>query len=493
MSSQAAQCILVLDLASDNPVTVEAILPYVPPSTRRRCYRVTDFGAQQQPQGGAADRRGWREWTRAVDRMLEQARDDFAADGVVPHYYVAGRAGPPVFGYLGLRLGRQADITVINRRPNGQWDVVPLQQPPDRAGSQDEGERFFNVVRGLRRDDPSSADGKVAVFVSTQRDLDDGTKAMIRAFAKSLDISLAGIVTIRARPHENPDTNALRMLGAEDGPRAAQELVEHFTSIPDCYPHNSGVLVFVAGPATLCVMVGRAMNPRVLGPTWFPYLDAAKYEPAVEHPWPLVPGGKPRILVLVSNPPNAKGDRLESDLEVRGMSEALKEQTASDRCRIESCMAVRVRDLMDKLRDFKPHVLHFIGHGEQFGLYFTDHGGNEHLVNGDAFYRMLEASKVEDLRLVVLNACESSEQARELTAIVDCAIGTRVEVPDQCAIQFAQRFYDDLAHGSSVGYAFSRATAMLSNDCDGEIFTIHARAGSNPREIVLFSPASRDD
>lgn len=493
MSSQDAQCILVLDLASDNPITADSILPYVPPSQLRRCYRVTDFEAQRSPVGGAGGRRGWRDWTRAVDGMLQQARADFDADGVVPHYYVAGRAGLPIFAYLGLRLGKHARVTAINQRGDHQWDVVPFQQPPGVAGSPAGAERFFNVVRGLRRDDPSPADGKVAVFVSTQRDLDEATSTTIRTFAKSLGVALAGVVNIRARPEESPDTNALRLLGAGDGPRAARELVNHFTAIPDCYPHSSGVLVFVAGPAILGAMVGRAMNPRVLGPVWFPYFRNPKYEPAVEHPWPLVSGGTPRILVLTSNPAGAGGGRLDTDREVRDMLEPLRKHMDSQRCKLEHCPATRVRDFMDRLRDFKPHLLHFIGHGAQFGLCFSDEAGDERFVEGDAFRRMLDASDVEDLRLVVLNACRSHEQAQKLTAMVDCAVGTTTDVPDECAIQFARRFYEDLASGTSVGYAFSRATAELSNDCDGEIFKMYARAGSNPREIVFFSPASRDD
>lgn len=488
--SQEAQCILILDLASDNPIGERSIEESLPPSANRRMYRVTQYGAAPAPYGGAAGRRSWRDWTTAVDRMLKQAREDLGADREIAHYYLAGRAGLPIFAYLGVRLGKQARITMINQRYDGPWDIVPFQQPPGATASP-ETERFFDMVRGLRRDEPNTGDGRVAVFVSTQRDLED--KA-IRDFARSLDTPLAGIVVLRARPRGDSSQSALRLLGADDGPRAARELVEHFTAIRDCYPHGSGLIVYIAGPATLAAMVGRAMNPRVHSPVWLPYFRAPGYEPAVEIPWPLVSGGKPRILVLVANPADTEGRRLDTDRELRGMMEALEKEMDARRCELRFCFAGRVWDLMNKLGEFQPHLFHFIGHGELFGLCFTRDDGSEHFVDGDELRDMLVSSGTDELHLVVFNACQSHEQARKLTTVVDCAIGTNVDIADESAIHFARRFYDDLVQGWSVADAFERArVASRAETGDArEIFEICPRDGIDPEQLVFFSPGARE-
>lgn len=490
-SSEEVQCVLILDLASDNPIHIRSIEGYLPPSQRRDVYHLTDFDVQPAPQGGAPRPRVWREWTAAVDLMLRRARAELDATQEDVHYYVAGRVGLPLLAHLGLRLGKQARITMINRRDDHAWDIVPFQQPPGTIAGEPDRERFFNVVRGMYRDEPATGDGRVAVWVSTQHDLD---RDAVRAFARSLGTPLAGIVTLRARPAGDDSITARKLLGAGDGPRAARELVDHFTAIPDSFPHASGLIVYISGPATLAAMVGRAMNPRIHSPVWLPYFRNPRYEPAVEVPWPLVSGGKPRILVVAANTADKDGRRVDMDRELRGMFESLGKEMEASRCELRYCPAVRVQDFMDKLRDFKPHLLHFIGHGNDQGLVFTREDGSRHLVQGEHLRDLLAESKVDDLRLVVLNACRSNEHARKLTAVVDCAIGTLIDVQNEVAIHFARRFYGDLVHGWSVPDAFRRARAQSRAETGNAraIFEIEYRHGVDRSQLVLFSPANRD-
>lgn len=489
-ASQEAQCILILDLATDNPISERSIEPYLPASAYRRAYRVTEFGAIAAPHGGAPNRRGWQDWTTAVDRMLQQARTDLGADRDVAHYYLAGRAGLPIFAYLGARLGRQARITMINQRDGGSWDIVPFQEPADAGAGAADTERFFDVVRKLRRDEPNLGEGRVAVFVSTQRDLEE--KA-VRDFARSLDeASLLDIVVLRASPRGDVH-DARRLLSAEDGPRAARELLTHFTAIRDCYPNSSGLIVYIAGPAVLGAMVGRAINMRIHTPVWLPYFRSTQYVPAVEIPWPLVSGGKPRILVLVANTTDEHGQRLDTDRELRGMFQTVQQEMDARRCELRLCPAGSARDLMDALGKFKPHVFHFIGHGKRLGLTLAREDGSPHFVRGEELRDMIVSSKNDDLRLVVLNACSSHELAKALSADVDCAIGTKIDIPNENAVQFARRFYNDLVQGWSVAHAFARArlASCVETGDDRDIFEIHPRDGSDPEQLVFFSPAGR--
>jgi hypothetical protein len=489
--SEEAQCVLILDLSSDNPINVPWIEGYLQPARYRAVYRVTDFGAERAPQGGAPSQRVWRDWTAAVDLMLKRAREDLGANQENVHYYVAGRAGLPLFAYLGLRLGKQAPITMVNQRDDHALDIVPFQQSIGTIAGEPDRERFFNIVRGMYRDEPSLAKGRVAVFISTQRDSD---REAINAFAESLDVPLADIVTVRARPVGGDSLTVRTLLEAGDGPRAARELVEHFTAIQDSFPRSNGLIVYIAGPATLAAMVGRAMNPRIHSPVWLPNFRDRKYEPAVEIPWPLVSGGKPRILVLVANIADEKGRRVDMDRELRGMFESLGKEMDARRCELRYCPAVRVRDVMNALRDFKPHLLHFIGHGNPQGLCFTREDGSKQRVLGEDLCDILAQSKVDDLKLVVLNACQSDEIARKLTSVVNCAIGTVIDLPNEHAILFARRFYDDLVHGWSVPDAFERARVESRVETGNRrvIFDIKYRDGIDHRQLVIFSPADPD-
>jgi hypothetical protein len=494
---EEAQRILILDLASDNPVDMQIVESLLQSSSNRRTYRVTEFGAIPSSEGGAADPHAWRTWTDAVDRMLMRLREELGGDGGIAHYYVAGRAGLPIFAHLGVRLGKQARITAINQRPSGEWDVVPFQKPrpisdtastigfraPAAGASGPSGGRFFEVVKGLDRE--SSATGRVAVFVSTQRDLE---AEKIRSFARKLDVPLADIVTIRARPPE-PGMTTRRWLSGSDGPRAAAELEEYFTAIKDCYPYNEGLIVFLAGPVSLGLMAGWAINPRIYTPVWLPYFRKNEYEPAVEIPWPLVSGGKPRILIATANPADDEGGHLDIERELRGMLKHLDEVSGPG-CEYRFCMAARVGDLMEKLEGFQPHILHFSGHGEKGGCVFRRDNGDEHFVPMAALTDMIR-STARELRLAVFCSCQSTWQAEALTDLADCTIGTNANVLDEAAIAFSAQFYAALTRGSPVKRAFEQGRARAAAEAQDSTceFHLHVRDGVDASQVIIFSPS----
>lgn len=499
--TQEIQRILILNLVSDNPVTERSIVQFLPPSSARRVYRITDYGASATPQGGADDQRAWHAWTNAVDRLLAQVRQDLGDDGEFVHYYVAGRAGPPIFVYLGVRLGKQARVTMINQRPQkGPWDVVAFQEPtpgaetaptgatPDKVSSGPAAGIFFEHIKGLAPGFECQGTGKVAVFVSTQLDTDTDN---LRSFARSLDVPLAGIITIRALP-EDPATGARRWLGSNDGPRAAAELEERFTQIKHCYPCHEGLIVFVVGPSSLALMVGWAINPRIYPPIWVPYFRGGAYEPAVEIPWPLVSGGKPTILIATANPPDDESTLLDIERELHHMLKILEHEVGKDRCAYHLCLAVNRDDLMDAIRKHQPHILHFSGHGDHAGTWFRSPDGKEQFVTAAELEQMLRET-AKNLRLLVLCSCRSAQQASALRKIADCTVGTTADVLDESAIAFSRQFYAALTHGSSVQSAFNQGKARAegrayAGGCQFELFR---RDGVEPDQVVLFSPADR--
>lgn len=524
MNSQEAQCILILDLASDNPITERSIERFLPPADYRRAYYVSQYGAQPASQGGAPDRKGWRAWTAAVDRMLEQARKDLGADREIAHYYAAGRAALPIFAYLGLRLGKQARITAINARPNGEWDVVPFQRPlpvsraseagsnaalqvavqvdahvggadasPPRAIRQSVAMagawrgRFFDQVKGLALGFECQGTGKVAVFVSTQADLEP---EKVRDLARRLHCPLAGIVTVRAKPIDSA-SGARKWLGGADGPGAAEELEEIFTAVKDCYPCYEGLMVFIAGPAPLALMVGWAVNPRIYTPVWLPYFRDGAYQPAVEVPWPLS-DGVPTVLIATANPPDEENQSLDIERELSYVLKILEQEVGAGRCVYHLRPAVDLDELQRALHELDPHILHFSGHSEVGGLWLRNADGASVFVSAAKLKQIIRTT-AKRLRLIVLCSCRSAPQAELLKALVDCTVGTTADVLDEAAIAFSRRFYEALTHGSSVQLAFDQGKARAETRAqEGHCrFELFHRDGVDPRQVVLFSPANR--
>jgi hypothetical protein len=119
----------------------------------------------------------------------------------------------------------------------------------------------------------------------------------------------------------------------------------------------------------------------------------------------------------------------------------------------------------ERLRCFKPNIVHFIGHGELTPdggtIAFIKPGGAADPVRADEFAEML--SHQADLKLVFLQACESALANRyarisgiaEALAVykIPAVVAMQFKVENQIANNFAARFYSELAKGKPVDLA----------------------------------------
>ena len=256
------QIVLLLDLAADNPLPIDDVLSRLPPSEAERVViRATECGARPEPKGAPTD---WDGCADAVGRMVDRAREAIPQDGAGYRFFVAGRAALPVFTLLGSHLSRWSmHVTVLNQRPDSTWDVIELDgaAPP---------EPYFNV-EGLSGP-PSDATGYVAVAVTSQLNV---TREQMLQFGRSHGGALAGLVSANAQG---------KPLDSKNGPRAALQLVELMTKVKESYPNAAGVHLFVAGPATLAFMAGRAMNANVIAEAWVANFVGGVYELALVLP-----------------------------------------------------------------------------------------------------------------------------------------------------------------------------------------------------------------
>jgi hypothetical protein len=156
------------------------------------------------------------------------------------------------------------------------------------------------------------------------------------------------------------------------------------------------------------------------------------------------------ILLLAANPKGTKSLRLqEEDREIR---ERLR-VAGYGKIPIHSAVAARPKDIQQALLDYDPQIVHFSGHGVgEKGLAFEDETGNPKLIDAGALAELfgLFSDKIE---CVVLNACYSESQAKEIVKHIGYVVGMNVAIGDDAAIKFSVGFYT--AIGSGKDYEFS--------------------------------------
>jgi hypothetical protein len=183
-------------------------------------------------------------------------------------------------------------------------------------------------------------------------------------------------------------------------------------------------------------------------------------------------------------------------------------------------------DLLRKLNENRPQVVHFSSHGSPDELLLEsgddDIGAigpstpplrsvddrdmkrvrpedpaeavgasqsNPHPVKKSALVSVPRACGGGNLRLVVLNACDTRAHAEALTEIVDCVVSMNRVISDHDAIKFAASFYGALAFGRSVQSAFDQGVARLVAEgiAEADAPELVVRAGVDASKIVPIS------
>jgi hypothetical protein len=165
------------------------------------------------------------------------------------------------------------------------------------------------------------------------------------------------------------------------------------------------------------------------------------------------------ILFLAANPKDTS--RLRFDEEARRIKEALGRSKYRDKFRLIQEMAVQIPDLRRALLDNSPGIVHFTGHGTSLGrIYLEDATGNAQEVSAEALGNFLKLFR-EHIRAVVLNACYSEEQAKEIVKHGIPVVGMKSEVPDKAGVEFSEAFYDALGAGKSLEFAFELGCSAI--------------------------------
>jgi hypothetical protein len=169
---------------------------------------------------------------------------------------------------------------------------------------------------------------------------------------------------------------------------------------------------------------------------------------------------KIRILFLSANPWTTS--RILVDEEAREVFERIQEGPYRSRFALYNHTATRTIDLQKLLLFYRPHILHFSGHGnKKHKLILGGTPGRGKTIDRQGLVQLL-ALYGAHLRLVLLNACFTEVQARLIADVIDYAIGTGKGIGDKAGVAFAGAFYRALGFGRSIRDAFDSAKAELS-------------------------------
>jgi len=166
-----------------------------------------------------------------------------------------------------------------------------------------------------------------------------------------------------------------------------------------------------------------------------------------------------RILMVASNPQNTSKLALKKERAL--LRNRMRDNVNAGNCEILIEWAARPIDLQIALKNNKPHILHFAGHGNREGIWLEDNDGKMFAVSKDDLDLMLDAGRPE-LRLVLLNSCSSTLQLNKLREVVDYVIGTRGPIRDDVALFFTAHFYEAVAVGTDVREAFLKSQGQLA-------------------------------
>jgi hypothetical protein len=166
-----------------------------------------------------------------------------------------------------------------------------------------------------------------------------------------------------------------------------------------------------------------------------------------------------RVLVAISQPQDLKP--FDADGELTHIQQALAR--LSDKIEVDVSRPAHRDELLSRLREGY-HVLHFVGHGafeaDDGYLMLEDADGRADPVSALLLGQMVADS---DLRLAVLNACETSSNGFEaalggvaqqlVKGGIPAVVAMQQKVADQTAGAFSREFYGALASGWPVDAA----------------------------------------
>jgi outer membrane protein OmpA-like peptidoglycan-associated protein len=209
-----------------------------------------------------------------------------------------------------------------------------------------------------------------------------------------------------------------------------------------------------------------------------------------------------RMLVAVANPDSALEAGTEiGDIERRLVNLLREDETSYEIAKLPH--ATRIA-LQDRIETWKPHIIHFIGHGgfDEQGLIYL------HSETNPGARDAIDSATLRDLVsesppwLVVLNSCLSGAAAKAdpfagaaqnlIRANVPFVVAMQTSISDDAAIRFSRRFYAALASGEPVATAVTRGRngirTLEDESLQAELITPVLYTSGKAEQIAVAAP-----
>lgn len=177
------------------------------------------------------------------------------------------------------------------------------------------------------------------------------------------------------------------------------------------------------------------------------------------------------------------------DMELKGIQQAIPLADRHDMFDVIVVPAARHDDLEQALLERRPTIVHFSGHGfGAGGLAFQGDDEQDAALVGATAIGELFALLKHNVRIVVLNACYSEEQARAIVNAIDFVVGVTDAIGDRAARIFASSFYRGLTFGQSVAIAFGLGVNAVRREGlphDAAMPTLLVRDGTSSEAKLL--------
>ncbi|MDX1908395.1 MAG: COR domain-containing protein [Bacteroidia bacterium] len=165
-----------------------------------------------------------------------------------------------------------------------------------------------------------------------------------------------------------------------------------------------------------------------------------------------------KILFLAASPVDEA--QLQTDIEFKAIRQRLKAATQRDLYELLMPeIRLRIEELVQAMNQ-KPQIVHFAGHGIAAGI-MIENDQQEAMAMPLPSIRRLFRQHQDAVRLVILNACYSADQAAEISKLGIYVIGMNAPVGDMAAISFAEGIYLGLGAGKSVEKAYDDAMIII--------------------------------
>lgn len=167
-------------------------------------------------------------------------------------------------------------------------------------------------------------------------------------------------------------------------------------------------------------------------------------------------------LLIINSLPKEK-QALSVNEEIRILEDALYTSTNKDKIEIIAKNAVKFDEIFKIIHLTKPNYIHFSLHNSKSqGLIFENQSGASQYIDKKTFSDIFAlTSKNNNLKLVLINACNSYDFALEISKFVDYSIGMNDFIADEAALAFAKGFYEMLFEGEDIDYAFNAGIIAL--------------------------------